>query len=234
MHWSADAPFAWQFLFSHLPGAVVASLPRAFWQREDTWVAPDDPHWNPLGMRLVANLIYGLVREQGWLAGWDLPADPEADEMLALVHGTGRDELVAPLPTTGRFRGSELDGEIVAEGFAKEPNGHFNGGIDGEARLGAYTSLILRYQDERTLTLELRGLPRAELSELTFEIELDEFPLGTLHVPPGELARASFPVPADLAGRLTLGVRLVASDFGYEGRDLQHCISAELVRLALE
>jgi len=185
-------------------------------------------------MRLVASLLYGLIREQGWLAAWELPADPEADEMLALVHGTGRAECEAPLPRTGRWRGSELDGEIRAETLADEPQGHFNGGIDGEARLGAYASLLLRHEGQRTLVLELRGLARAELAGLTFEVLADEFPLGTLAVAPGELARASWPLPPGLAERATLGVRLVASDYAYEGRDLQHCVSAALVRLALE
>lgn len=234
LHWSADAPFAWQYLFRHFPGAALASLPREFWQREDTWVASDDPHWNPLGMRLVASLLYGMIRAEGWLEAWDLAEDPEAEEMLALVRGLGREQLEEPLASGKRARGSELDGEILAASLADEPNGHFNGGIDGQARLGAYASLLLGYAGERTLVLELRGLARAELAGLTIAVTLDEFALGTFAVPPGELARASFPVPEAVAERRTLGLRLEASDYGYENRDLQHCVAAELVRVALE
>jgi hypothetical protein len=92
LHWGPMSAAAGRHLVPVLRPEQVAALPLAFFERSDVRLAPENLHWNPAGMRLVAELLYGLIRARNLLA-LELPPSPAAEEMLALVAQDGATEL---------------------------------------------------------------------------------------------------------------------------------------------
>jgi hypothetical protein len=69
---------------------------------------------------------------------------------------------------------------------------------------------------------------------LQLTILIDEFPLATFALRAGEPFERVLELPAACGSRSVLCARFEASDYAYVGPDLQHCVSAQLERVALE
>ena len=108
-------------------------------------------------------------------------------------------------------------------------------GLDDEGQVSPFSSFYLaRKNDEQSLRLRGRALPRIELAGARIRVSVEGMPAGEHVLVPGEAFDVRFPLPDEIKKRKGINVRLETSDYGYAGKYLQHCISFLLDQLALE
>lgn len=232
LHWSACAPAAGEQLVQGFPPRQLAVLTREFWNRQELWVADQDPHWNPEGMREVAELLYGLIQRRALLPGLALPSAPEADRMVDECETSGL-ELLGQGVGDAWLEALRIDARVDALALAQEEPGHFHGGIDAQGRLGPYASLLLVNHRARALAVRGRGLERPEIDGLVLKVYADEVLLHEFAVRAGQPFAGRWPLPPEFDRREAIDARFEASDYAYVGEDLQHCVSVQLESVAL-
>jgi hypothetical protein len=219
---------------SRLGEERCAYLPSSFMEDPDWRISPEDYHWNPRGHERVARMLYALIVDRGLLPAvapgpWD-----EASADLDALGGAGAEEARGPLPQELLGGpGSPLATELVLDGWDAPKAMQVHGGIDAAGRLGPYASVLLRRGDGARLELEGACLPRPELDGATLRVLVEDTEVGRVRILAGERVRRTWELPADLAEREFVSVRLVTDDYVHALDDALHCVSFELLRLAL-
>lgn len=234
LNWPEMAPVAREQLLDALPEASRAHVPRRVHDDPALRVSPTDAHWSAAGMDAVARHLYALIRQRGLLRGAELPPWPEAESLSAgweaagaaeaagrfdLAAWTGGEALLAALDLT------RLDGAMAEQ---------IHGGVDAQGRVSPYGSLLLARPDgatELVLDLEFDGAATLNGTTRVFvdEVTVAEVPMATS----GGFQRLRLPLPAAVAGRSHLSVRLHSDDWAYLPPDARRCVSLRLLRAAL-
>jgi len=237
--WPGMYTMARSLLAPTLDDSQVACISAAFTDDPANWVKPDDKHWGPTGMRRIARLCYALIQQRGLLPMLDLPPWPEADEEVRLIHDAGVVETPQGLNAPPHVD-AVLDLEHVQDDIWE--GGHVYGGLDAEGLMGPFASIVLQNPSAKpkgppagkSVHLRASCFDRPEIDGGALRVLVEGLPVGSCTIRANELIDASFPLPAEVADRRFLNVRLEADDWFYQGKDLQQCVSVRLLSVAVE
>ena len=223
---------AMRYLFSSIPADRVLPMPASFMAELENRVARDDAHWSPLGHERMAEMLYGMIREQGLLERLSPGSWPEAEDRARRMIAEGMADAERE-PDERRVRRREA----IRKGLRfAELDGHgkaqLYGGFDREGRIGPYASMILRSAGTQSLLVEARRLGRPEL-EGVVEVFVDERSMGTIELAGEGEVRFEAPMPPVLREREFVTVRFEAPDFVYDATDLRQTLALELVSVEL-
>ena len=226
-------PAASQLLTTELEPEQVAYISNAFCFDKSTWVGEGNNHWNRHGNERIAKLMYGLIQERGYLASIGLPEWRPASDEVRAIHDAGVRDAANPNTIPNKLAEkpplSDVDFSALAEANAR----HLNGGLDGEGFACPYASLMLANPDASSLTVVLESLGRSELVGAEVVVHVEEFELGRIPLDGEGSSEHRFDLPAALAGRAFVTVRLEASDYVYLDSSEHPTFSYRLLRLAL-
>lgn len=207
----------------------VAYLADAFLLDESTWVAPDDMHWGPKGMRQMALLYYGLIQERGLLPELELPAWGEAREAVARIHRAARND-----PSLPTVRATTIDATLDLETPGETEATHVHGGVDADGFMMPFAALSLRNARAQRLRIRGRPLDRPEIDGATVRVHVDGIPTGRFQLTAGVDVDVALPLPLEVAARPHVTVWLQSDDWAYGGDDLQKCLAMRLHSVGLE
>lgn len=234
LHWGALAPAVHEHLGSKLEPRSLVYLPFEFATDKGVRLSPVDAHWNAQGHAQVAELLYGLIRTRALLPGTALAEWPEAERLAEEWAARGREFAETKGPEL-RATLKELVSVIDTAEFTVSEARQVHGGLDLEGRVSPYASFVLfQAPGARELHLLGRAPPDPALRGATTRVHLEELELGRIALEPDLPLDFRAPIPAELAGRELLNVRLESDDYVYRGDDLRHCVVFQLERAALE
>ena len=221
-----------------LPGDVLrpsefAVLPKRLYPDLQYSISKTDGHWSPKGHELVAQLLFSLIQDRGLLPQLALTPWPEVEgPALAELKQTWADE---------SRRKEEHFWEPPEEALSSLEPAHFTDlewrhvytGLDDKGQVSPFASFFLARKGQEQLLVRGHALAKPELAGERLKVSIEGNPVGEHELVPGEPFELSFPLPAGLAPRCGIDVRLESSDYVYAGKDRQHCISFVLDELAL-
>ena len=229
-------PMVQRYLARGLRDDQVAYLSNRFSRNPDHVLGAGDGHWSPAGHRMVAILLYGLAFERDLLPAVRPKRWKPGTNAVELIHGEGAREaqdLVAwdaALPDrVGEVR-SALDFTDVDEGLVRQ----VHGGVDAEGLVAPYASMLLARGAGTNLRIEARRLDAPELAGGTVRLYLDEVEVAAIALTGETELIATWPLPAEVADRPYLSLRLSADDYVYRDADSGRCVALRLRRVAIE
>jgi len=236
LHHRHQNPITWTHLGRYLDPTQVVFLADSFGSDEQYWNSKRDPHWNPAGNRIMAQLLYGLILRDGLLPQLTLTPWDEADQVVEKIAVAGRAEAEGPnlqehaprmpaLPIASRIDFEQLDAVSAAQ---------VHGGIDRERRVSPYASFVLKNEGGRQLRIQGRTFPRPELDGAQVQVFIDAEQVGSFELRADTELDLHYAVPEATTDRPYLTIRFESDDYVYAGPDLQHCAVFWLKRLALE
>lgn len=231
-HWGPSSHKLWYFLRKVLEPREFAVLPTRLLTDLDLILGPSDGHWTQAGHRVVADLIFTLIRKHDLLPQLALTARPAVEEPA----------LVELAETWDTAMGKALDWSPPYMGLANlEPArftdlewSHVYTGLDAEGRVSPYASFFLLRRAQQELRVRGRAFARPELAGARLRVSVEGKSVGEHELVPGEPFDVRFPLPKRMRGRSGLNVRLETDDYVYAGPYQQHCVSFVLEQLALE
>jgi hypothetical protein len=209
-------------------------IPEKFYMRPEFWIGPRDQHWNALGSTRVAELLYSLIRQRDLLPGVELPSLLDKDEAARIVWAVGEQELPDRTDPLLMASWQDFGSSLDTRGWTEFTATLVHGGIDHDGYVSPYASVALRNVAGGHVHLTGRALDARVLDGARVAVHVDELAVGSIELTPGEAFDLRFEVPAQLAQRPFLSVRLQTGDWVYTGADLQHTIVFQLHTLAIE
>ncbi len=223
--WPDALPVVAERVAGRLEPDQVAYVP-AMLRRREWVVSKQDRHWNRAANEAVARMLYALIEARGLLPGLSLSPWDQAAEAAERLHEAGRRESEEEAPV---LRGRSVRGRIDFASLDGAAAAQVHGGVDREGRVSPYASTILASPGAGRLVLRGSHLKRPELVGHA-RLFLDEVEVGRLPLGGGAAFDESYAIPASLADRAHLSVRLVADDWAYRGENLRR---NAVLRLAL-
>ena len=180
-------------------------------------------------------MLFGLVQERDLLPDLALePADEVVGELRAVIDA-GLAEANAGVPPELYEAAQSLLPALDFTAPSDDVLRQVHGGVDGAGLASPYASMVLRRPNEAdTLRLAGRALGDGALRGAQVTVWVDEHEVGVVTLEPDGAFERTFPLPASVAERGFLGVRLSADDFVYRGTELRHCVAYRLSRVSLE
>ena len=238
LHHRHQVPITRQHLGRHFEPTHVVYMGSIFGNDRQYWTAENDWHWNPAGHLKVAQLLYGLIVRDGLLpqvnpAPWD-----EAAQVVEEIADGGRVEAergdldeAAILALT---YAPPLAASIDFEKLDKPTAAQIHGGIDKARRVSPYASFVLKNDGGTHLRIQGQTFPRPELDGAHVRVFVDAEAVGLFELRADTELDLRYALPEAVAEHPYLSVRFEASDYVYQGPDLQHCVVFYLKRIALE
>jgi hypothetical protein len=223
----------WRALSGVLAPEEFASLPPRFFKDKELIRSSSDQHWSVQGHELVARLLFTLIRARGLLPELSLTPWPEAEgPARAELEQAWKDTVDAPAwsdqpPQQGLS-------SLEPAKFTELEWRHVYTGLDDESQASPFASFYLARKNHTALVIRGSALDRPELAGARVRVSVEGIAVGEQELVPSRPFEARFRLPAGIERRGGINVRLETSDYGYTGRDRQHCISFVLERLALE
>ncbi|MEO2094000.1 MAG: hypothetical protein ABGY71_08040 [bacterium] len=233
MRWGERLPVADRLLASGIDSGAKTFLPRSFDEDSSFRISAADAHWNRAGNHQVGRMLYGLIRERGLLDALQLGPWEQASRIAKDLHARGSAdaqreldlrEMTSSTPITSELRFDSLDDAGAAQ---------IHGGINRKGEVSPYASMILRNRSHSQLLVRGRCPQRMELIEPKVDVFVDEVLLETVSLVPGESFELRAALPAAVAERPYISLRLESSDFIYRGADLRECVAFDIERVAL-
>ncbi len=223
----------WRYLEPVLAPEEFVVLPPRLLKDTDLILSPQDQHWSRAGHELVARILFALVRANGLLPTLTLEPWPEIEELALSELAEARNAALKRPPAEGTPPPDTLSALEPAR-FDERAWRQVYTGLDDQAQVSPFASFFLLRHDHQSLRLRGRALARPELAGARVRVSIEGLPVGEHELVPGQAFDVRFPVPAEIAARRGVNVRLETSDYGYAGPYQQHCISFVLDELALE
>ena len=237
VNYRAILPVAWNHLTRHLEPESVVYLSKRFSADRSYTIAKNDPHWNRDGHSLVAKLLYGLITRDDLLPRLNLPVWQEASEILEEIDSAGRNEAereLDDLEIMALYRNPQIASRIDFTKLENRTAAQIHGGVDNQGHVSPYASLLLRNDGGQRLVIDGNTFPHPVLSGSRVRIFVDTDPVGDFDIEPGSELSLSYPLPAAAAAHPFVSVRFEATDYIYQGPDLQHCVVFTLHSVAIE
>lgn len=226
-------PVARQHL-DRLPDDLFVHLPAEFASDPAHRVTPTDGHWSARAHERLGALLYAVVQRQRLLPALELSPWGEADAEFEALHRHGAKQARRPVPVENLLRHRRIDPRLDFTALDDHGAAQIHGGVDADGRASPYVSFLLRNPGAARLRLELSGLGRVELPDVGLAVELEDIPVASVRVAADGRRVVEVELPAALAQREHLTVRLVFDDFVYAAEDRRHAVSARLHRAVLE
>lgn len=212
--WGRNAPAAAELLTTELRDEQVAFVSEEFMSNADHWVSPTNRHWNGLGARRMADALVALIVERDLLPEWDLEATAaQRDEYEFIIEGGARE--AADREDFEAFVAfMNIRPRIVFPPEDRRMASQFTGGVDRDGVVARHATLCLE-RGGTTLTIDGEPLDQPALSGARTRVMVDEFELGSLALDRADAFPAQFELPAEVADRDHVSVRLFADDYAY-------------------
>ena len=236
VRWPGASATARQYLGAELRDEQVIVLPRRFHRDRSMRVARGDPHWNAAGNLVVAQLVYAHCLQQELLSDLALrPLDADVADEVRSLREDGERESNGPSPASALERLAQVEASVEFPPEDDAPGvAQIYGGIRRNGDLAPYAALVLRRGGER-LRVRVQPLGRGEVAgECVVRLEEEEVGRFALGGRSNAAVDLDIPLPAALLDRDFVSVEFLAGDYVYAEDDLQSCVCARLVRVAIE
>ena len=230
-------PVTHRYLGSQLKPGQAVYLSEEFGNDRQYWNSPRDHHWNPAGHQRAATMIYGLIVRDGLLPRLELEPWEEAERVYSEIAIAGQAEAEAALSLaqiSRRFGGGKIASSIDFSRLDAFRAAQIHGGVDQQARVSPYASVVLKNDAGARLKLVGRAFPQRELDGTVIRVFVDDDQVGQIELRANAEFLEFFAVPDAARDREFVSVRLESSDYVYAGEDLQHCVVFWLDELAIE
>jgi hypothetical protein len=221
-------------LLAGLPDESVLHLPNSFFAAPGLHVSKRDWHWNRRGHEQVAQLLYAAIRARSLLPKLALPPWPEADARLAAVAAEGAAEAARDPEAVVADDAKGISAALDFAAFDANGAAQVHGGISKGGLTGPYASVILRDEGRRELVLQGTRFKRGALAGARARVSVEEAAVGEIVLDAKGAIEERFAIPAEIAARRFVTVRIVSTDFAAAGPDLKSALCLQLRRVALE
>jgi hypothetical protein len=231
-HWAGYKAKLRRFLGDGLREDQLLWLPDLFQTNKNLWVGPEDPHWNGAGHKLLAELLFGVIRGRSLLPVLQLKPWPAVERKADALEKDGHAQAHAEPPAAYWGPRRPVLGRLVFAPPTAESLRQVYTGIDQRGRVSPYAAVLLAGAAGR-LVLRGRSLDRPELDGVEVAVFVDELQVGSFELRSGLKIDHAWPLPAELRGREHVAARFVTPDWVYAGDQGRHCVSFTLEELAL-
>jgi len=228
VNWDAFNRVASEQLTHALREDQLAWIPPEFWMDRDNWVTPTDAHWGATGAERVARMLFALTVEREWLPALALEPWEEALRAREEIHARGAQDAAQPFPLAEALVGNPLLPSIDLDELDDQAAAQIHAGIDQQGRVGPYAAVILACRGGSALLLRGRALERSELAGARVRVLVEGEELHEILLEPGAPIDVSLELSTHIGERDFISLEFVASDWVYDGHDLQAQVVMDL------